>query len=96
MFGFAQGAFAEKLVADWTNLLPVPKGLSFEHASVVPLYVSRMGCGDTLIAPGRILLATRGWSVGAELKLVIGCWSMLARGESDWPRVRSQRLSGAK
>lgn len=40
VFGFAQGSFAEHLVADWKNLLPIPKGLSFEHASVVPLYVT--------------------------------------------------------
>jgi NADPH2:quinone reductase len=38
VFGFAQGSFAENLVADWKNLLPIPKGLSFEHACVVPLY----------------------------------------------------------
>jgi NADPH2:quinone reductase len=40
VFGFAQGSFAENLVADWKNLLPIPKGLSFEHACVVPLYVA--------------------------------------------------------
>lgn len=37
VFGFAQGSFAESLVADWKNLLPIPKSLSYEHASVVPL-----------------------------------------------------------
>lgn len=59
VFGFAQGSFAENLVADWKNLLPVPKGLSFEHACVVPLYVFILLLAKVVLIEERILQATK-------------------------------------
>ncbi|OCF43141.1 alcohol dehydrogenase [Kwoniella heveanensis CBS 569] len=37
VFGYAQGAYAEQVVASHTNLLPIPDNLSFEEASTIPL-----------------------------------------------------------
>ncbi|OCF36713.1 alcohol dehydrogenase [Kwoniella heveanensis BCC8398] len=37
VFGYAQGAYAEQVVASHRNLLPIPDNLSFEEASTIPL-----------------------------------------------------------
>ncbi|KAJ3009301.1 hypothetical protein HKX48_008036 [Thoreauomyces humboldtii] len=33
VFGMANGAYADKCTAEWTNVLEIPKGISFEEAS---------------------------------------------------------------
>ncbi|WVF71614.1 hypothetical protein IAT40_006422 [Kwoniella sp. CBS 6097] len=37
VFGYAQGAYSEQVVASHKNLLPIPDNLTFEEASTIPL-----------------------------------------------------------
>ncbi|KAK8864260.1 hypothetical protein IAR55_001506 [Kwoniella newhampshirensis] len=40
VFGYAQGAYAEQVVADWRALVPVPENLSLEEAATVFLTIT--------------------------------------------------------
>jgi len=96
VFGFAQGSFAENLVSDWKNLLPIPKGLSFEHACVVPLYVTFTLTMLSGLISEHIRQAMKVCLGVEKQKLENGYWFMLVPGVLDWRLVKSLKLSDVK
>ncbi|WVQ99274.1 hypothetical protein IAU59_006406 [Kwoniella sp. CBS 9459] len=90
VFGYAQGAYAEQVVASHKNLVPIPDNLSFEEAATIPLttttsYVALVDRAQATAGEWVLVHAGAG-GVGlaaCQIAKVLGCKVIATASSSD-------------